>query len=232
MKSGYFPGSVLLGHCGVAAGLCRRPQLPSSPATPFFSVVTHPPSGLVSHIHLISLNPVHTLLNDSFVKVSLRITSSIPFVSWQPEWFKFFLFFPAICYYFLTSSFLNPQHSHSVSLFFFFFFFYSQTVFHSFSLKILPDHPRIQNSKLSNQSSLASPPPPFQGPKHQGPCTTPQFPLTRISCIGTIGSSSDWFYDVGPWGSLPTFPCLHQFNEDNDNVIRNVRLRDTWTKYT
>lgn len=73
MKSGYFPASVLPGHCGVAAGLCRRPQLPSSPATPFFSVVTHPPSGLVSHIHLISLNPVHTLLNDSFVKVSLRI---------------------------------------------------------------------------------------------------------------------------------------------------------------
>lgn len=73
MKSGYFPDSFLPGHCGVVQASAEGHSARPLPATPLFSVVTHPPSGLVGHIRLISLNPVHTLLNNSLVKLSLRI---------------------------------------------------------------------------------------------------------------------------------------------------------------
>lgn len=107
-----FPDYFLLGHCGVAACCYWRSWLLSGsllhPAT-LFTARNHvlpcllqawawkwlPAVGpWILHIHLISLNPVHTLLNNLLVKLSLIIQYeySICFLAiWVIKVFSFFL---------------------------------------------------------------------------------------------------------------------------------------------
>lgn len=101
------------------------------------------------HIHLISLNSVHTLLNDPFANLSF-VFHMFEFLMFPGNLSDKGSFYSATCYYFLTSSFLNLQLGHSGSLIFPF----------THIIKILPELRRIhKKGQTPSQPSLASPTP-------------------------------------------------------------------------